>query len=185
MELKNNLDPKKLVCGRCLEKPPIFSNARSAIKYNQQSKKLVLSLKYFDRTDTASAFAKWIITCGQDIIDKSDLIIPVPMHKTRLINRKYNQASLLANKIAEKTNKEISHTILIRKKRTLPQKQGREKRAQNVKNAFEVKNRNNIKNKKILLIDDVITSGATINECSKELIKNGANNVFALSLARA
>lgn len=174
-----------LICGRCIENPPFYSKAMSAIKYNENSRSLLLSFKYFDRTDLAETFSKWMISAGEDVIKKSDIIIPVPMHKTRMLIRKYNQAALLANKISIKTNIPTVHNILVRNKKTAPQKQGREKRALNVKGAFKVLNPDIITDKSVLLIDDVITSGATINECATTLKKNGAKDVFALSLARA
>lgn len=176
---------KALICGRCMEKAPFYSKAISAIKYNENSRPLLLSFKYFDRTDLAETFSKWMITAGEDIIKNADIIIPVPMHKTRMLIRKYNQAALLSNKVSIKTNIPTIHNILVRDKKTAPQKQGREKRALNVKGAFKVLNPDIIVNKSVLLIDDVITSGATINECAKILTQNGAKDIFALSLARA
>lgn len=114
----------------------------------------------------------------------ADLIIPVPLHKLKKAERGYNQSFYIAKQIAKKLNIDIDKKILKRNKYTLTQtKMNFMERKENVFNAFKVKKGNKINGKKIILVDDVITTGATISECAKVLKQNGAKNVYALSIA--
>lgn len=117
-------------------------------------------------------------------IDYMDLIIPIPLHKTRLREREFNQAQILGNYIAQKFNKEIANDALIRLRHTKTQTElDLDQRLSNVKGSFAVTGKINIKGKKILLIDDVLTSGATCSEAAYALKNSGASIVFALTLA--
>ena len=113
------------------------------------------------------------------------MIIAVPLHKLRLIKRKYNQSILLAKHLSIKTKIPINYTSLIRTENTIPQVQLSGKaRLNNLKNAFMIKYPEIIKNKKIVLIDDVETTGSTLKECAKILKKAGAQNIYALTIAK-
>lgn len=173
------------LCGKCLAKHYKFDMARSVLCYNDISKKIILPFKHADKTAYKNFIAKLMINAGADLLKDTDIIIPVPIHFSRLLKRKYNQATLLSNIISVKTKIPVCYDILFRIKKTKSQGHLTTKQRQaNVLNAFAVKNADKIKGKKILLIDDVFTSGATLNECAKILKKNGAGKVYVLTFAR-
>lgn len=177
--------PEETRCGACCKKNPIFTKARSAFIYDSFSAKLILPFKHSDHLELAPLLTNLLYRAGADLLADTDLIIGVPLHRFRHIKRKYNQADVLAKRLAEKSHIPYHPTILIRKRATVSQ--GHMKaadRKRNVAGAFGIKNKHLIKDKNILLIDDVFTTGATINECSKILLKNGAAKVFVLTLAR-
>ncbi|HIJ20388.1 MAG TPA: ComF family protein, partial [Deltaproteobacteria bacterium] len=114
------------------------------------------------------------------------LVIPVPLHPGKLRERGYNQSLLLARHTAEKLRAELDYLSLRKIKKTIPQTGlGKKQRQQNVKNAFKLENENRIRERNILLVDDVSTTGNTLNACSKILRKGGANRIFCVTLARA
>ena len=178
---------KKYVCANCLkEKKKLFDIKRSVFIYDEFSKNLILDLKFNDKTINAEILSNMMFSAGKDIwLEKPDMIIAVPLHKLRLIKRKYNQSILLAKHLSIKTKIPINYTSLIRTENTIPQVQlsGRA-RLNNLKNAFMIKYPEIIKNKKIVLIDDVETTGSTLKECAKILKKAGAINIYALTIAR-
>lgn len=175
------------LCGECLREHPPFSRARAAFVYNDASRTLVMKLKYQDDTYLAPIFARWLKNAGAELIAASDLIIPVPLHYWRMVSRRYNQSLLLARILAEHTNLPLLADGLTRTRRT-PQQTGltRAQRQKNVKNAFSVpdKHRAAIKGKSILLVDDVMTTGATLSACTQNLLKAEAGQVNVLTLAR-
>lgn len=139
-----------------------------------------------DKTENAKALANWLKLAGKDIFSEgADLIIPVPLHYTRMLKRKYNQSALLARHLGKLTNIKVDYTSVIRHKKTKPQVEfSGHARVQNVKGAFEVKKPDNIKGKRIILIDDVFTTGSTLKECSKALYKAKAKSVDFLTVSR-
>jgi len=176
------------VCLSCLnpKNKQIFRMCRSAIVYDEYSKKLVLDFKFSDHVENKILLARWLNIAGKDIFDEGvDLIIPVPLHFTRMIKRKYNQSAILVKELAKLSNIKAEYNSLKRKKMTAPQTQctGKERR-KNVKDAFVVLDINKIKDKRIVFIDDVYTTGATLKECAKVLLKAGAKSVDALTIAR-
>jgi len=174
------------ICGQCLQKKPAFNKAKSTLIYNETSKKLILPFKHSDHLELAPLIAKWMILCGKDLIQNRDIIMPVPLHKRRLFKRKYNQSAILSKIIAKQFCKDYQPSILQRIKNTPTQGHLNFKmRQKNIKGVFSVVNSNKITDKKILLIDDVYTSGATLNECAKVLIKSGAKQVDCLTFCRA
>jgi len=174
------------LCGGCAVTPPLYDGGRSVLVYDDASKGIILRFKHGDSTHGAPTFAKWMGTVGQDFIKTSDLIIPVPLHWTRLFMRTYNQAQIIAthlHKLAPHTT--LAPSLLKRHKRTPPQGHlSKDKRAENVKASFKAPHPHLIKGKSILLVDDVLTSGTTLDACAKELKKAGAKKVFTLTLAR-
>ena len=177
--------PEEARCGACCKKNPIFTKARSAFIYDSFSAKLILPFKHSDHLELAPLLTNLLYRAGADLLTDTDLIIGVPLHRFRHIKRKYNQAGVLAKRLAEKSHIPYHSTILIRKRATVSQGHMKAaERKRNVAGAFGIKNKHLIKDKNILLIDDVFTTGATINECSKILLKNGAAKVFVLTLAR-
>jgi len=175
------------LCGACLKTPPVFQEARSVLVYDDMSKLLVLKFKHGDGTYLAPAFVDWMCHIGQDLFEKSDFLLPVPLHWKRLIRRRYNQAALLVNGLARKTRLPALMNVLKRHENTQSQghlsKQARER---NVKNAFSIhpKHAALLNNKRVILIDDVYTSGATLQACSRTLLQSGVQSVAVLTLAR-
>jgi ComF family protein len=178
---------KNLLCANCLKKRrQTFRFSRSAFAYDNFSKKLILDFKFYERTDIASLLAKMMLVAGEDIFNAGvDVIVPVPLYYTRLIKRKYNQSALLAKELSKLTNIKADNFTLSKIRQTLPQVEctGHE-RINNVKGAFAVKNIQAIKNKRVLLVDDVLTTGSTLKECNLTLKKAGAKSVDNLTVAR-
>lgn len=163
-----------------------FRLLRFAVEYDEFSKKAILDFKFLDHVENRKLLTNWLNMAGNDIFDSGvDLIIPVPLHFTRLVKRKYNQSAILAKELSKIRNISVDYKSLKRKRMTIPQVlcSGKE-RLKNVKNAFEVVNAENIKGKRIVLIDDVYTTGATLRECAVVLLKSGAKSVDALTIAR-
>ncbi len=173
------------LCSNCLKEPPIFHSLRSAFIYDKYSKQLILPFKHADRIDMTPFLGNLMLHVGKDILENADIILAVPLHHKRLIKRKYNQAALLAHYLAKETNKKFLPNTLKRIIHTKTQgHDNAEQRKRNVKNAFSIKNKDKIKGKNVLIIDDVYTTGATLNECAKELYNAGAKCVDCLTAAR-
>ena len=179
---------KHLYCGNCLKKSRhIFRMSRSAYIYDDFSKKLILDFKFYDKTDLASLLAKMMYVAGNDIFEAGvDIIVPVPLHYTRIIKRRYNQSSLIAKELGKLTGIKVEYNVLTKHKRTKPQVEcnGLE-RLNNVKGAFEVKHLNKLQGKRILLIDDVLTTGSTLKECASAIKKSKPKSIDCLTVARA
>lgn len=173
------------LCGTCLEKAPAYDAARSAFLYDDTSKGLILRLKHADQLHPVPALAKWLMRTGDEFWAQSDMIMPVPLHRWRLFKRRYNQAALLARRIGKITKMPVHYNILRRIRATDSQgHKNKKERIDNVRGAFAVKDGCDLAGKTIILIDDVMTSGATVEACAKTLKKEGAEKVFVLSLAR-
>lgn len=175
------------LCGDCLAHPPRYRRARAVLAYDQPSRALVLPFKHGDRTDMAAAYADWMARAGAELLAETDLIAPVPLHWRRLFTRRYNQAALLARGVARKSGKTLAPDLLTRVRWTGSQaglKAG-ERRA-NVRRAFGVHRRwaGRLAGKSVLLIDDVLTTGATVEACTLALRRAGASHVDVLTLAR-
>ena len=163
---------------------PDCSEVRAAVQYDDGVKKLVLGLKYGDRLDTAPLLARMMGNAGREMIERADVLVPVPLHWRRLWVRKYNQAAVLADCIGKAASIPSDPFILKRSKATLPQGHfSKKERLENMSDAFCVKNAAKIKDKKVVLIDDVLTTGATLNACAGVLKEAGASDVFALTFA--
>jgi ComF family protein len=178
-----------MTCATCLANPPEYDVARSAIIYSDQSKDLILAFKHGDQTHLTVTFTPWLNQIVQNNQWQTvDYIIPVPLHWTRLFKRRYNQASLLANALSSVTNIPSLNMILKRIKKT--ETQGHlsfKDRHENVKNAFVIdeKHQSLLTGKTVILIDDVFTTGATIEECTKILRKAGVQKICVITVARA
>lgn len=175
------------LCGNCLESKPYFSLARSVAGYETLILDLIHQFKYGRNIAAGSALASFMAEFNFSDIDFTDysLIMPVPLHIRRLRERGFNQALILARAIGKKYQIPVNFSLLKRCKFTLTQtgldKNAREK---NIRGAFAVNDNTKIEGKNIILIDDVYTTGATINQCAKTLIKAGASKVAVLTLAR-
>lgn len=178
--------PKNFICPECAAHKRITRLNRSAVLYDDFSKKGILSFKFHDKLSFSKLFSKWLKIGGKDIFEKGvDLIIPVPLSYRRLLKRRYNQAALLAIDLSKLTGIKADLTTLKKIKHTKAQSLLLGKaRLKNIKNAFAVSNPQHIKGKHILLIDDVMTTGATLSECAKVLLKFGAKSVDTLTVAR-
>jgi ComF family protein len=170
------------VCPVCLARAPHFGAMRAALAYDDVSKQLVLNMKHGARKDGVKVFANWMVEAAP-FARQADLIIPVPLHWTRLWARGYNQAAWLAIAVARLAQRDYAPLALHRKRRT-PSQNGLSSlgRARNVEGAFVVGQ--NVAGKSILLVDDVYTTGATINACAKALLRSGASRVDGVALAR-
>ena len=174
------------ICVNCAKKKPITRFNRSAVLYDDFMQQFVLAFKFGDRTDLSKIFAKWLYIAAADILKEGvDIIIPVPLSYRRLLKRRYNQAALLAKDFSLLSGIDIDFSNLVKKRHTKPQATLKgSARLKNVKGVYQVKNPNKIQGKRVLLIDDVMTTGATLNECAKTLLKAGASSVDTLTLAR-
>lgn len=173
------------VSAEALLSPPVFNEARAALLFTEISRQLIHGLKYQDRQELVPLLALWMARAGADLIDQADILIPVPMHRTRFFFRRFNQASELARKLGRLKNVAYHPHILIRVKKTKPQVGlTHYERAHNLDNAFKILKPEMIAGKNILLIDDVITTGATLNICAQTLYDAGARVVNVLAPVR-
>ena len=175
-----------LFCDTCLKEPPKWQRGRAAALYHGGAAKSVMALKYADRWDLARPLAKYMLNAGEPVL-QADIVAPVPLHWTRLLRRKFNQAALLSKEIAMATGQEHLPDLLFRNRITAIQKSmDRVERQRNLKDAFSVnsKFKKYLKGKRILLIDDVMTSGATLSECADSCKRVGSNDVNVLVFAR-
>lgn len=171
-------------CGKCLSNKPYFDKAVAIYQYNEIISNTVSTLKYNDQTFLAKKFAQVLIRNFKDEIDNCDIICAVPLHEKRLKFRHFNQANLIAKHLSKK---KFIPDLIWRTKNTISQvKLKREERERNLKKAFIVnkKYRDFVNDKSIVLVDDVVTTGATINNCAKTLKKFGAKKVVVITLAK-
>jgi len=177
-----------LVCGYCMEHPPEFSQARSAMVYDNGSRGLILAFKHGDKTLLAPTLAKWMMNAlSERDREVVDICMPVPLHRMRLLKRRYNQAALLCGAVAKQLGKGFYPDGLLRLRSTPPMEgKNRTQRQDNVRGVFAVnaKYADSFKGKTILLVDDVYTTGATVNACARALLKVGAKEVMVLCVAR-
>jgi len=175
------------VCGACAGGEQPYERLRSAIAYDDGSRRLILAFKNGDRTEAARTFAPWMTAAGEELLAQADMLAPVPLHWTRLFARRYNQAALLAYAVARPAGRRVVPDLLVRRKRT-PRlgKSGRTARAATVRGVFEVAagRRAELEGRRVLLIDDVYTTGSTTGSCARVLLRAGAAAVDVLTLAR-
>lgn len=174
-------------CAACLAKPRAFDAARAACLYDETSRDPILKLKHADRLDLAPMLARWISRAARDLIEEADAIAPVPLHRFRLLHRRYNQAAEIARPLAAMTGTPYLPDALVRRRDTATQagKSG-SGRKRNVAAAFEVpaSRRKQVEGLRILLIDDVLTTGATAEGCARALKAAGAARVDLAVVAR-
>jgi ComF family protein len=167
--------------------PPAYARARAAVRFDEVARALVHALKYGDRLDLAPTMGRWMANAGRELIAGADALVPVPLHWRRLWARRFNQLALLAEIIAKTAGRPVAHAALKRVKAT-PQQVGLPKaeRAVNVQGAFRVSadGKAEVAGRKLLLVDDVLTSGATVDACARALLRAGAANVDVLVFAR-
>jgi ComF family protein len=175
------------LCPSCTESPPLFGRARAALRYDAQGRQLILPLKHADRPELAAMLAPHMARAGAALLRAADLLVPVPLHRLRLFHRRYNQAALLATAIARIAGVPALLDVLVRPRATdsLGEKSPAE-RAAVVLDAFAVRPRRAglLAGRSVVLIDDVMTSGATVNACAATLLAGGARSVDVLVAAR-
>ena len=167
--------------------PPAYGKARAAARYEGSAVDLVHRLKYGDRVEIAALLGRLMARAGRDILDGADLLVPVPLHRFRLWRRRFNQSALLAVEIARLSG--VAHDpFLLERRRSTAHQVGlsRQERARNVQGAFRVPEHRRIelKQRRIVLVDDVLTSGATVEAAARVLLRAGAANVDVLTFAR-
>ncbi len=173
------------LCGECARRLPPFHRARAVLRYDDGSRDLVIAFKHRDRTDAAPAYGAWMARAGAELLEDADLLVPVPLHRMRLIQRRFNQSALLAHALAARSGVACAPDALIRTRPTPSQGQfSRAARFRNVQGAFKVRRAGDIGGRRIVLVDDVLTTGATASACARTLLRAGADSVDVLTLAR-
>lgn len=175
------------LCPSCLASPPLFGRARAALRYDAQARQLILPLKHADRPELAAMLAPHMARAGAALLRQADLLVPVPLHRLRLFQRRYNQAALLAAGIARIAGVPALLDGLLRRRATVSlDTKSPAERAAAVRDAFALRPKRAalLAGRSVVLIDDVMTSGATANACTAALLAGGVRRVDVLVAAR-
>ena len=175
------------ICAACIQTKPFFDHSISMFRYDENSKGIIHQFKYSDATHIARTLAMLMHHRFNNKLKGYDFIVPVPMHRLKLNKRLFNQSALLAKCLSKYINIEFAPNMLVKAKQTLQQTGLNQKqRLSNVAGSFKInpKFKSKIYNKRILLIDDVYTTGSTLNECSKVMKKAQCLHVTTLTIAR-
>ncbi len=175
-----------LVSAAAAADPPVYGKARAVAAFDPVMRRLVHRMKYSDRHDARRLFGRWLADAGRDLLEDAHLLVPVPLSRWRLIRRQFNQAAILAHEVSALTGVRADSLALL-KTRTTPPQVGlnRSERRRNVRAAFAVpgRKRSAIEGRNIIVIDDVITTGATVEAATRALLAAGAARVDVLALA--
>ncbi|MBI1417191.1 MAG: ComF family protein [Limimaricola sp.] len=174
-------------CDDCLATPRPWAHGRAALRYEGTARRLVLALKHGDRTDLAQAAGRWMAQASGPLLRDDMLVVPVPLHWTRLLRRRFNQAALLARVVGGVTRMEVMPDLLVRSRRThLLEGLGRDARFAMLDAAIYPHPKRGVQaaGRPVLLIDDVMTSGATLAAAAEAAQAAGATEVCVLTLAR-
>jgi ComF family protein len=176
------------LCGACQARPPAFDKARSVMRYDDASKASILALKHADRLELAPGLSRWLVRAGRPLLEAADMIVPVPLHRSRLWWRRYNQSAELARAVGRVTGKPLEPLALVRRRATPSQgaMASAKARRRNMLGAFAISSAGAaaVKGSNVLLVDDVMTTGATVEACARALKRAGASHVAVLTLAR-
>ncbi|MDO9297656.1 ComF family protein [Bradyrhizobium sp.] len=176
-----------LLSMEAIANPPAYARARAAVRYDDIARTLVHALKYQDRTDLAPAMGRWMARAGRELLGEADVLVPVPLHWRRGWSRRYNQSGALARVIERQTGVKLASEAL-RRVRPTQQQIGlsRSQRASNVQGAFKVApdRAAEVHGRRVVLIDDVLTTGATTDACARALLRAKAASVDVLVFAR-
>jgi ComF family protein len=177
----------ELLSMEAIANPPAYGRARAAVRYDDVARSLVHALKYQDRTDLAPTIGRWMARAGRELLQDADVLLPVPLHWRRGWSRRYNQSGALARVIERHSGVRLVSEALRRVRRTEQQiGLSRTQRASNVQGAFKVAPERNgdVAGRRVILIDDVLTSGATVDACARALLRAKAASVDVLVFAR-
>ena len=177
----------ELLSMEAIANPPAYQRARAAVRYDDVARTLVHALKYQDRTDLAPTMGRWMARAGQELLADADILVPVPLHWRRGWSRRFNQSGALARVISRESGVKVASEALGRVRATEQQiGLSRAQRASNVQGAFKVAAERNadIAGRRVVLIDDVLTSGATTDACARALLRAKAARVDVLVFAR-
>jgi ComF family protein len=176
-----------LLSMEAIANPPAYDRARAAVRYDDIARALVHRFKYGDRLDLAPMMGRWMARAGRELLAGADALVPVPLHWRRLWARRFNQSAALAGAVAEIAGTHVLHGALQRVRATSQQVGlNKTERAENVQGAFKVapERKAEIAGKRLVLVDDVLTSGATAEACTRALRRAGAGQVDVLVFAR-
>ena len=175
-----------IVSGAALKDPPDYDRARAVAHFGPVTRELIHRFKYADRHDPRRLFARWLQAAGAELLADADALVPVPLHRWRLVSRRFNQAALLAQELSRLARVPCDPFLLARVKAT-PQQVGlsQAERRRNLAGAFRVPRTalERVRDARLVLIDDVITTGSTINACARVLKRAGAARVDVLAIA--
>jgi len=187
-----------LLCGDCwageplfsagaIADPPVYDRARAAARYSSTMRDLIQSFKYGDRHEGVPLFGRWMAAAGAELLAGADVIVPVPLYRSRLWSRRFNQSAMLAQEVGKLAGVPVDCFLLARVKRTQAQVGlTAAQRRKNVAGAFRLTAaKGALREKRIVVVDDVITTGATAEACARVLKRAGAARVDILALARA
>ena len=173
------------LCASCIARPPVFDRARAPLAYDDASRPLVLGFKHGSRREMIGQFACWMAMAGADCLDGADALLPVPLHWRRLLARRYNQSALLGAALSRHTGVPLETETLLRRRATPSQAgQSARSRRRNVAGAFRVPDRERVAGRRLVVIDDVFTTGATATACARALKRAGAAHVSVMTLCR-
>lgn len=174
------------LCAGCATHAPPYDRGRAALRYDGNSSRLILGFKRGGRLDGVNLFARWMVQAGDELLPDADLLLPVPLHRWRLLRRGFNQSAILAQRIAKLSGRPWSPSVLRRPKATVSQQglSASERERNITAGAFRVAKPERVAGARVLLVDDVHTTGATLAACVTVLRRAGAAQVDVLTLAR-
>lgn len=179
--------PDRVQCDTCLAEPPVWSQGRAALEYDGIARKLILGFKHGDKIELAHVAARWLALAAVELITEDTLIVPIPLHRWRLLRRRYNQSALLAQALALRTASDVCLDVFQRTVAT-PSLDGKSRgeRARILDGAIAVTPRRAdvLRGRRVLIVDDVLTTGATLSAATRAALAAGATEVCVLALAR-